>query len=194
MGSNLNDDGNPMVDEQEITILYDVATGSYEPTLPLTALCIALVAGTIRVIAAALYKRNQDAPNASSQRLFLNLHHPISQNALLRMSLFVCLGALMVSILLFGATYNTYRRYSNLVESDTRTVVGTVTEIDIDRNVFSVDRETFNYGDQLIDPAFTGIGNYVGKIKVGMSVRVTAVDNTVLRLAVEGSDAVRTQN
>lgn len=189
MGCNLNDDGKPMVDEQQVTILYDLTSGSYDLTLPLTAVFIAVAAGTIRVIAAALYKRVQQAPDASAQRLTLNPHHPISRNALLRMSLFVCLGALLVSILLFGATYNTYQRYSDLAESDSRRIVGTVTKIDADRNVFWVANEGFNYDDRLIDAAFTGVGNYVGEIKAGMSVQVMAVDKTVLRLSVIGSDA-----
>lgn len=183
-----------MIDEQAITIVYDLSSGSYDLTLPLTALFIALAAGTIRVIAAALYKRVQDTPNDSTQRLFLNLNHPISRNALPRMSLFVCIGALIVSILLFGATYNTYERYSAIAESDTRRTVGTVTRIDADRNVFCVAGETFNYGNRLIDAAFMGVGNYVGEIKVGMSVQVTAVDKTVLRLVVIGSNAAPTQN
>jgi hypothetical protein len=184
-----------MLSDEELTILYDLANGSYDPTLPLPGLCIALVAGIIRVIATTLYKRAQEAPNVPSQRLFLNPHHLISRNALLRMSLFVSLGAFVVSILLFGATYNTFQRYSNLAESDTRRIIGTITEIDEGSNVFSVDRKTFNYGDRLLDAAFAGAGSYVGELKVGMSVRVTAVDNTVLRLAILGSDPlVPTQN
>jgi hypothetical protein len=155
--------------------VFDIATAGYK-SWSFPAFGLIFVA-----IGALIVANRRNLPGAWSKR-------PKSSSAF---SFFFLGFAILWTVTSFMSTYAEYR---SLTQADTkhesRVVEGTVTEFKPmpvtghAMEKFCVSDTCFEYSDYIVTGGFNNTSSHGGPIRAGLQVRVTYVDNTIVRLEV----------